>query len=191
MIRTNLASSSCRAGLQGRRRSMLRHHRPYLDVLEDRRLMTASLVATGSVINPGPVEGAGFVPVGMNANKPLRLACFKRVVELHREASAQGEKSGTPGGTAWLEIIWQDRKCPKWSQYESGISPRDQLAEDRARQFAQDIRSAESRLTRLALIVAVAIGILQLIVLTPDSIGCQLVKNSVGWTGALNWLSCR
>jgi uncharacterized protein (TIGR03118 family) len=32
-------------------------------MLEDRRLMTASLVATGSVINPGPVEGTAFTAV--------------------------------------------------------------------------------------------------------------------------------
>jgi uncharacterized protein (TIGR03118 family) len=63
MIRTNPASASRRAGFQGRRRAKLRCLRPGLDMLEDRRLMTASLVATGSVINPGPVEGAGFTAV--------------------------------------------------------------------------------------------------------------------------------
>jgi uncharacterized protein (TIGR03118 family) len=63
MIRTNLTAFSQRAGFQGRGRLMFSCLRPYLDMLEDRRLMTASLVATGNVINPGPVEGTAFTAV--------------------------------------------------------------------------------------------------------------------------------
>ena len=63
MIRTNVTAFSRCAGFEARRHSMFRCLRPYLDTLEDRRLMTASLVASGNVINPGPVEGAAFTAV--------------------------------------------------------------------------------------------------------------------------------
>jgi uncharacterized protein (TIGR03118 family) len=63
MIRSNMTLSLRGAGFQGRRHSRSRCLRLNLDMLEDRRLMTASLVATGNVINPGPIEGAAFTSV--------------------------------------------------------------------------------------------------------------------------------
>jgi hypothetical protein len=36
-----------------------------------------------------------------------------------------------------------------------------------------------------------SIGLIQLLVMTPDAIGCQTVENAVGWLGALSWLHCK
>jgi hypothetical protein len=35
------------------------------------------------------------------------------------------------------------------------------------------------------------IGLIQILVMTPDAIGCQTVKNAVCWLGALSWLHCK
>jgi len=120
-----------------------------------------------------PSEDFPFVPVGINAYKQGRLVCFRRAANLPKEAAELGESTGSPGNTSWTAVIWGDRKCPTWSQWEPGFAPRDYLAEERSRRFTLDLKSIETRLTWLAIKVAIAIGLLQLLLMTPDSIGWQ------------------
>jgi len=135
-----------------------------------------------------------FVPVIYNAQMQGHLTCFRRVAELAKEAEEHGLKSGLPGSPSWSAVIWRDRQCPKWSQYEPGIAPREQLAEERSRRFALQIRSIEGRLTLAAIIFGAIIGVAQIVAaalaVTPDAMGCQLVKNVGGWFHALSWLTC-
>jgi hypothetical protein len=84
----------------------------------------------------------------------------------------------------WSEVVWKDRSCPKWSQYEPGIAPREHLAEERSRQFTLDLKSIETKLTYLAIRVAIIIGALQLLMMPSDSIGGWLWRWLVqpfGW----------
>jgi hypothetical protein len=136
-----------------------------------------------------------FVPVFYNAVMPGQLTCFRRVANLPKEVDEQGEKSGSPGAPSWSVVIWSDRRCPKWSQYEPGVAPREHFAEERARNFTFQIKSIESRLTWAAIIFGAIIGIAQIVAaalaVTPDALGCQLVKNVGGLFGALSWLTCK
>jgi hypothetical protein len=115
-----------------------------------------------------PREDFEFVPVGINAYKPGRLVCFRQAEKLHKEAPDTGVGS-------WTEVIWRDRQCPKWSQWEPGVAPREQLADERSRKFTLDLKRIETRLTWLAIMVAIVIGLLQMLLLTPDTIGWKLV----------------
>ena len=128
-----------------------------------------------------PSDGFYFV-TALNSSVPHRLACFRGAANLFKEAEPEGNTS-----SAWHAVIWRDRHCPKWSQWEPGFDPRQQVAENRSRQFTLAINSIEGRLSRLALRVTVALGLLTLIisvlVMTPDAVGCRTVKNAVGWTG--------
>lgn len=124
-----------------------------------------------------PREGFEFVPVSFNAQFTGRLACFKRVAELHKEATDDGEH-------AWLAVLWRDRKCPKWSKYEPGFSPREQFAETRARRFARQLSVIAWSLALLGILVGA-------LVMPTDAAGCQLLKNAVGWAGLLQWFHCK
>jgi hypothetical protein len=136
-----------------------------------------------------------FYPVLYNAQKQGHLTCFRRVTVLDKEADDEGLRSGSPGAPSWTAVIWKDRQCPRWSEYEPGIAPREQLAEERSRQFALQIKSIEGSLTWAAIKFAVIIGLAQIVVaalaVTPEAAGCQLLKNVIGWTGALSWMTCK
>ncbi len=138
-----------------------------------------------------PSEAFTFMPVGLNAHKQGRLVCFRHAADLPQEAEEQGVKSGQPGTASWTEVLWKDRQCPLWSRYESGLAPREHLAEARAQKFESKLSSVATRLTWLAIGVTLVIGFVQLLVMTPDAIGCQTVKNVLGWFGALSWLTCK
>ena len=116
-----------------------------------------------------PSEGFQFVPVGINAYMQGRLVCFRRAATLHKEATDNGIG-------AWTEVIWRDRQCPKWSLWEPGVSPREQLADERSRKFTLDLKAIETRLTLLAIKVAIVIGVIQLLMMTPDSYGGRLLS---------------
>jgi hypothetical protein len=133
-----------------------------------------------------PSMGFAFIPIGLNANKPGRLVCFRRAARLPKEADAEALKLGVQQGGegAWTPVIWLDRHCPKWLQWEPGVSPREQFAEERQRKFTLNLKDIETRLTWLAIKVAVVIGLLQLLLMTPDSAGWKLLSWLVrpfGW----------
>jgi hypothetical protein len=132
-----------------------------------------------------------FVPVFYNAYMQGHLTCLRRVAVLDKEADDEGLRTGSPGTPSWSAVIWKDRKCPMWSKYEPGVAPREHLAEARAQQFETQLSSIATRLTIVAILVGAAIGLLQLLVMTPDAVGCQAVKNVLGLFGALNWLACK
>jgi len=121
-----------------------------------------------------PSEDFSFYPVGINAQKQGRLVCFRGAADLPKEAADKGQQTGSPGNPSWAAVIWLDRKCPKWSQWEPGFAPRDQFAEERSRRFTLDLKSIETRLTVIAILVSAFIGLLQLSLMTPDSFGWQL-----------------
>jgi len=160
-----------------------------------------------------PNDGLTFVPVGYPTAVQCELTCFVRAANLFQEARHQGEGSGSPGEPAWLAVIWRDRHCPRWSRWQLGVPPRDQVALENQRHLEEDRRQfqlqlnafsqqqqehqrhADRRLALAAVTLAVIIGVVQLtaaiLAMTPDAVGCQLVKNLVGWTGALSWLTCK
>jgi hypothetical protein len=123
-----------------------------------------------------PYHGFRFMPVGFNADKLGRLVCFRVAANLLQEATALGADIGAPGESVWTDVIWKDRKCPTWAQWEPGVGPREQFAEERSRRFTLDLKSIETRLTWIAITVSVVIGLLQLLLMTPDSIAGQLCK---------------
>jgi hypothetical protein len=153
------------------------------------------------------------VPVAYNAVMQCELVCFMRAADLVSEAREQGEKSGLPGESAWTEVIWRDRHCPRWSRWQLGVPPRDQVAlenqrhlEESRRQFQLQLnafseeqqerqRHADRRLALVVAVLAVVIGIVQLaaaiLAMTPDAVGCPLVKTVGGWFGWLTGLTCR
>ncbi len=75
-----------------------------------------------------PNEGITVVSVAYNAQMQCELVCFMRATDLVKEAREQGEMSGSPGESAWTEAIWRDRRCPRWSRWQLGVPPRDQVA---------------------------------------------------------------
>jgi hypothetical protein len=134
------------------------------------------------------------MPFGYDSNKQGRLVCFRRAADVPQEGRA-GTEAGLAPTTSWTEVLRKDRKCQKWAQYEPGVAPREQLAEERSRQFTLQIKSIESRLTWAAIIFGAIIGVTQIVAaalaVTPDAMGCQLVKDVGGWFGALHWLTCK
>jgi hypothetical protein len=133
---------------------------------------------TEQYFRDNPSEDFQFMPVAYNAHMRGRLECFKHVADLPKEAPDTGINS-------WQGVIWKDRRCPRWSKWEPGISPREHLAEGRSRKFTK-------RLNRIALVVSLVAAIVTVVLLTtPDAVGCQTVKNVAGWFHALSWLSCR
>jgi hypothetical protein len=55
------------------------------------------------------------------------------------------------------------------------------LAEERARQFNEKLSAVDTRLTKLGYIIAGVIGVLSLLLMTPDAIGYRLAKTALGW----------
>ena len=121
-----------------------------------------------------PLDDFTFLPVGLNAVKQGQLVCFRKAANLPMEA-AKGIESGVHGIHAWHGVVWLDRQCQKWCQWEPGVGPREQFAEERSRKFMLDLKGIETRLTMLAIKVAVVIGLVQLLLMTPDSVGCKLL----------------
>ena len=131
-----------------------------------------------------PYHGFRFMPVGFNAEKLGRLVCFRRAANLLQEAETLGALAGTPGESVWTAVISKDRKCPTWSPWVPGVGPREQFAEERSQRFTLDLKNIETRLTLLAIKVAIVIGVIQLLMMTPDSYGGRLlawVFRPFGW----------
>jgi hypothetical protein len=130
-----------------------------------------------------PSSGFHFMPVGFNADKIGHLVCFRLAANLPKEAAALGAEptGGAPSEAVWTDVVWKDRQCRTWSQWVPCISPREQLAEERSRRFTLDLKRIETRLTWTGIGVAIVIGLLQLSLMTPDSLGWKL------WTRAANW----
>lgn len=125
-----------------------------------------------------PPDGFNFVPVGINSAKPGHLVCFRRAADIPAEIGQDPNRDVAA-------VIWKDRQCPRWSRYEPGLAPRDYLAEERARQFDANISAIANRLTWTGIGVAIVIGLLQLSLMTRDSLGYQLVERLVRWATAL------
>jgi hypothetical protein len=141
-----------------------------------KRPYTAVFDETEAEYRESPCHGFHFMPVGFNADKLGQLVCFRVAANLLQEAAALGAQDGAPGEPAWAAVIWKDRKCPTWSQWEPGVSPREQLADERSRTFTLDLQAIETRLTLLAIKVAIVIGVIQLLMMTPDSYGGRLLS---------------
>ena len=141
---------------------------------DHKRPMYAIYDETEDYYRQHPANDFPFVPERFNAQMQGRLACFRRVTDLSAESS---------DGARWSEVIWSDRRCPKWSRYEPGIAPREYLAEERSQRFTMDLDKVATRLTLIAIFVTVVLGILQLLLITPDSFGCHLLKGKVSWCG--------
>jgi hypothetical protein len=124
-----------------------------------------------------PSGDFAFVPVFYNAVNPGNLTCFRRVADLVKEADEEGVRSGLPGAPSWQAVLWKDRKCPMWAKYEPGISPREYFAEARAEKFTERFNKITTRLTLLAILV----GLLQLLTMTPDSILYRMGKTVMCW----------
>lgn len=43
-------------------------------------------------------------------------------------------------------VIWKDRHCPRWSKYEPGVAPREQLQEAKERAFEEERRAFTRKL---------------------------------------------
>lgn len=145
------------------------------------RPYTAAFDETEAEYRERPCHGFHFMPVGFNADKSGRLVCFRVAANLLEEATALGADIGAPGEPMWAAVIWKDRKCPTWSQWMPGVSPREQFAEERARHFTLDLKRIETRLTVIAILVSAFIGLLQLSLMTPDSIGWRLYVTVAHW----------
>jgi hypothetical protein len=141
------------------------------------RPYTAVFDETEAEYRERPCHGFHFMPVGFNADKLGQLVCFRVTANLLQEATARGADIGAPGESVWADVIWKDRKCPTWAQWVPGVSPREQFAEDRARRFTLDLKHIETRLTRIAIVVSVVIGLLQMSLMTPDSFGWRVARH--------------
>jgi hypothetical protein len=132
------------------------------------------------------------VPVGYDSHKQGRLACFRQVADLTEEAKQRAQQEGTDmGSVAVAAVIRRERSCPLWSKYMPGIAPREHFAEARAQAFEKQLSRGATRVAVWVAIAGAVIGLLQLLAISPDSVGCQLLKNSVSWLGLLSWLHCR
>ena len=71
-------------------------------------------------------------------------------------------------------VIWKDRHCHRWSKYEPGVAPREQLQEEKTREFEEQRRAfdrklsefegrQDRRLTKAAIWLASIIGFAQII----------------------------
>jgi hypothetical protein len=125
-----------------------------------------------------PDAEANMVPGEANAWMQGEFGCFAHVADLPkelRETIASHPSDGTE------RVIWKDRQCRRWSKYEPGVAPREQLQEMKARAFEQERRDfqqslvdfetrqnerergADRRLTKAAIWLASIIGAAQII----------------------------
>jgi hypothetical protein len=151
-----------------------------------------------------------FIPGESNAAKLGELTCFRHAADLQEEMRVAGgprqwqpiqtDEFAKASAGAADAVIWKDRNCPRWSKYEIGISPREHLAEQKARclevdrqEFLQSLadheahqvqreRRADRRLTAAAVILACIIGMAQLlaafVTMAPDSVGYRWLHGS-------------
>jgi len=140
-----------------------------------------------------------FVPGETNAWQRGEFACFRHAADLPREmreamASEQLDEQG-----AAHKILWKDRSCAQWCEYEPGISPTGHFMDLKARRLEQDRQEfqrnmhnlevrqhareqrAERRLTKAAIILGAMIGIAQIfasiITMSKDSIGLEWMRS--------------
>jgi len=141
-----------------------------------------------------------FVPGETNALQSGELVCFRRAADLQHEI---GEAASAGAGDAAEVVIWRDRHCERWIAYEPGISPRDHLAELKARDLERDRREfqrsmvahearqtererrADRRLTKAAIWLGSIIGLAQLLTMSPDSIGYRWLVAVWRWLGGV------
>jgi hypothetical protein len=125
-----------------------------------------------------PNAEANIVPGEANAWMQGEFGCFAHVVNLPLELL---EVAKAHPSDATERVVWKDRHCPRWSRYEPGVAPRDQLREAKARAFEEERqafarklaefesrqvkreRRADRRLTVAAIWLASIIGLAQLI----------------------------
>jgi hypothetical protein len=140
-----------------------------------------------------PSQAFKMVPGDTNAWHDGEFACFRHVADL------PGEMLKCPAE----DVVWADRHCPQWSAYEPGISPREHLAELKARRLEEDRREfqltlnafetqqadrerrADRRLMSAAIWLAVIIGAVQVITsvvaMTPDAVGYRSLRGFWCW----------
>jgi hypothetical protein len=85
-----------------------------------------------------------FVPGEANSWQQGEFGCFAHVADLPKELL---EAAAVDSNDAAERVIWKDRHCPRWSKYEPGVAPREQLQELKARAFEQDRRTFEQKLS--------------------------------------------
>jgi hypothetical protein len=118
-----------------------------------------------------PRADANLVPGDANSWMQGEFGCFAHFVDLPKELS-EAETSHPTNATE--HVIWKDRHCPRWSKYEPGVVPRDQLQEVKQRAFEEDRRAfdrkltefegrQDRRLTKAAIWLASIIGVAQII----------------------------
>ncbi len=144
-----------------------------------------------------------FVPGDANAWQQGEFGCFARVADLPKELL---EAAAVDSNDAAERVIWKDRHCPRWSKYEPGVAPREQLQELKVRAFEAERRAferklaefegrqvkrerrADRRLTVAAIWLGSILSVVQ-IVITP----LAAVKDSIAYRGlraAYLWLLC-
>ena len=119
-----------------------------------------------------------FVPHGTNSKIQGEFACYRHHADLAKEIRDDSSADTVKAGEA---VIWKDRHCPRWSKYEPGIAPSDQLQEAKARAFEEERQAfarkiaeferrqvtrqhhEDRRLTKAAIWLASIIGAAQLI----------------------------
>ncbi len=118
-----------------------------------------------------PRADFNFVPGEANAWKPGEFGCFAHVADIPKELR---EVAKVHPNEETERVIWKDRRCPRWSEHEPGVAPREQLQEEKARDFEKQRRAFDSkltafegrqdrRLTKAAIWLASIIGLAQII----------------------------
>lgn len=145
-----------------------------------------------------PLASFDFVPGETNALQKGELVCYRHAADLPHEI-AQTASSGQSADEAAREAICKDRSCDRWSQYQPGLDPRQQLVELNARALEADRREfhvkmseleqrqddrerqQDRRLNKAALLFALIIGLAQIVAsalaMTRDSIGFGWLKH--------------
>jgi hypothetical protein len=134
-----------------------------------------------------------FSPGEANAWKPGEYGCFRHEVDLPKEIR---EHSVLSPNDATASVIWSDRHCPRWTQYEAGLSPRDHLLETRTRDLEDNRRAFEQRMVdfetrqnkrerhadRRLTVTAITIAtILGLLTMTKDAVVYPWLHAAYGW----------
>ncbi len=150
-----------------------------------------------------------FVPGETNSWKQGELTCYRHAADLQAEIRSPrpnrevATDEDSESRAAAQGVIWMDRRCPRWSAYEPGISPREQLREVRARQLEDDRREfqlklnafedrqqerqrrADRRLTWAAALLATIIGVAQLLAslltMSKDALAYPYVNAAWRW----------
>src|SRR5260221_6447499 len=166
-----------------------------------------------------PLAVFNLVPGESNSWMRGELTCYRHAANLPLEIAGVRTRLPKPdsadsdfaGGPAAREVLYRERQCSRFFRYEPGVSPPDHrqdqnaaaLEEDRRRferslgDFQQGIAERDSRqnqyLAWLAIKVAIALGLLQLLVdgmsMPPDAQGAWFGHWVVVITNAVkDWL---